>query len=541
MVERRDFLKAVSLGAVGAAVPSLQPAGPARPGASGKRPNIVFIISDQHRAGLTRRSGYPIDTSPTLDSLAERGVAFGRAYVTCPVCMPSRTTLLTGRWPAAHRVRQNSGPRDVYFKSDLFDVAKSMNYKTGLVGKNHTYLKPEKLDFWRGYSHLGGWRPANPSREVVEYDNWLHRLNYNLSDEPTPFPLHTQLPYRIVSNAIEFMDKSGHEPFILEVSFPEPHDPEQVPHPYWNMFPPSQVPDRCVGPQALKDKGFQWRWLRQLEDNFCPGYDKKWRRYVSNYLGMLRLLDDQLARLVAYMKKSGLYENTVIVYLADHGDYLMEYGLQRKGAGLPEALTRIPMVWSGWGIQATLPHEQPFVSMADVMPTLCEAMGAEIPHGVQGRSLWPILQGKEYPQEEFRSIMTGVGVGGLFYDASDHVPFSVAEIRPRIGNQVTYDELNPVTQSGYTRMVRMGDWKLIFDMMGYGELYHLASDPCEMKNLFGDPSAAAEQARLMAELLMWTIRSEDTLPANAYKIKWPKKHNWYAPDRHGTAPEAFIP
>jgi hypothetical protein len=80
-------------------------------------------------------------------------------------------------------------------------------------------------------------------------------------------------------------------------------------------------------------------------------------------------------------------------------------------------------------------------------------------------------------------------------------------------------------------MVRLGDWKLLYDMMGSGELYHLASDPCELKNLFGDASVAREQMRLLEELLMWTIRTQDSLPVGAYPTKWPKGHNWYAPGR----------
>jgi arylsulfatase A-like enzyme len=537
---RREFLKAASLGAANAVLPLSGFARTAVPTSAG-RPNILFIVSDQHRAGLTKRSGYPLDTSPTLDSLAMQGVGCDRAYATAPLCMPSRTTLITGRWPEAHRVRQNSGARDAVFNKDLFDVVKAAGYKTGLAGKNHTYLRPEKLDFWREYTHLGGWKPANAPKEVVEYDRWLKQVNRDVSHHPTPFPVETQLPYRIVSDAIVFMGLCGDQPFALEVSFPEPHNPYQVPKPYWDMYPPEQVPPRCIGPEALKDKGFRWQWEHALENNAFPGYDRYWRRLKSNYLGMLRLLDDQLARLTGFMKQREILEKTIIVYVADHGDYLTEYGLMRKGVGMPEALIRIPMVWSGWGIQGGRPHEQAFVSMADVMPTFCEAIGAEIPHGVQGRSLWPILQGKDYPYEEFRSIYAGVGFGGLYYDASDHVPFSIAESTyPGPGGR-TFDELNPVSQSGYMKMVRMGDWKLLYDMMGYGQLYHLPSDPCEMKNLFGDPSVASEQAELMAELLMWTIRSEDTLPTNAYKTKWPGKHNWYAPYRHRSAPEAFIP
>jgi len=547
MVQRREFLKVASLGAANAVLPMSKLAGASAPPPA-TRPNILIMISDQHRAGLTKRSGYPLDTSPMLDELARQGVGCDRAYVTCPVCMPSRTTMLTGRWPEAHRVRQNSGARDVVFEKDIFDVVKAAGYKTGLAGKNHTYLKPEKLDFWREYGHLGGWKPTNAPKEIVQYDDWLQRLDFGDSQVPTPFPVETQLPYRIVSDAMAFMERFGDQPFALEVSFPEPHNPEQVPHPYWDMYPPDQVPPRCIGPEALKDKGFRWQWLYGLEQATYPGYEKQWRRYKSNYLGMLRLLDDQLTRLVSFMKQRHLFENTIIVYLADHGDYLMEYGLGHKGVGMSEALTRIPMVWSGCGIQGGRPHEQAFVSNADVMPTLCEAIGAEIPRGVQGRSLWPILQGKDYPQEEFRSIYSGVGVGGLYYEASDNVPYRIAQFKGKgtshrvlKGEGWSFDELDPVTQAGYMKMVRMGDWKLIYDMMGYGQLYHLASDPCEMKNLFGDPSAADEQARLMAELLMWTIRSEDTLPTNAYKTKWPGKHNWYSPYRHGKAPEAFIP
>jgi hypothetical protein len=97
------------------------------------------------------------------------------------------------------------------------------------------------------------------------------------------------------------------------------------------------------------------------------------------------------------------------------------------------------------------------------------------------------------------------------------------------------------------KMLRMGDWKLLYDMMGYGQLYNLANDPCELDNLFGNPSVASEQMQLLEELLMWTIRTQDSLPTVppsnplVMQAKWPKEHNWYTPYRHGSASRAFIP
>jgi len=157
-----------------------------------------------------------------------------------------------------------------------------------------------------------------------------------------------------------------------------------------------------------------------------------------------------------------------------------------------------------------------------------------LPHGSQGRSLWPMLQGAEYPTEEFESVYSEVGFGGMYYEASDQVPYSVGKVAPP-GTRITFDELNPVTQSGNLKMLRKGHWKLLYDMMGNGELYDLSKDPYELTNLFEQPESAAQASAMLKELLAWTIRTEDDLPTARYKTKWPE-HNWYAPYRHGLPP-----
>jgi arylsulfatase A-like enzyme len=550
-MERRDFLKGASVCGIGALIGG--DALPQNTGvtASAERPNILLLVSDQHRAGLTKREGYPLDTSPTLDSLANLGVAFDRAYCTAPLCVPSRTSMLTGRWPDATRVRSNPMIHQAVYESHLYEVARSCGYRTGLAGKNHTFLKPEDTDFWREYGLDFGWMAPDAPPVYHQFEQWMKSLHANISLEPTSFPLEVQYPYRIVSDAVEFMSSPDDHPFLLQVGFSEPHDPEQVPAPYWNMFPPESVPDRCAGPEALKQLGYRAQWEYSYQESGFPN-EENWRRYKSNYLSMLRLLDDQLARLLTFMSQRDLLQKTIIIYVADHGDYLMDYGLARKGVGLPECLTRIPMVWSGPGIRPNNSvGKSAFVSLADLFPTVCEIMSADIPRGVQGRSLWPLLRGEEYPSEEFRSIYSTVGFGGLYYDASDHVPYTLFP-GPRADQQTLsqprsygFIELNQVVQAGLQKMVRMGDWKMIYDMMGYGQLYHLPSDPCELKNLFDDHSVAKEQAELALELLMWTIRNEDDLPTGPQsfecRTKWAGHHNWYTPHRHGTAPEPFIP
>ncbi|HTM77591.1 MAG TPA: sulfatase-like hydrolase/transferase, partial [Devosia sp.] len=250
-----------------------------------------------------------------------------------------------------------------------------------------------------------------------------------------------------------------------------------------------------------------------------PGYDANWRKYRAVYAGMLRMIDDQVARFVDHLKANGQFDNTILIFLSDHGDYAGDHGLQRKGAGLPECLVRVPLIIRGPGIDASL-NETDFVSLVDIFPTLCEAVGQDIPFGVQGRSLWPMLTGAPYPDAEFSSIYAELGIGSLPYDADERPPLHFPYEGPVI------DELNSVTQSGNLKMVRKGKWKLMFDVLGTGQLYDLDADPGELDNLYGQSEYAIPQTDMLQTLLTWSIRTEDSLPRAKYLPKV-AAHGWY--------------
>jgi arylsulfatase A-like enzyme len=228
---------------------------------------------------------------------------------------------------------------------------------------------------------------------------------------------------------------------------------------------------------------------------------------------MLRLLDDQVKRFVQFLDTQGLRENTIIVFLSDHGDFVGEYGLMRKGPELPEGLVRIPLQFAGPGIRRSDKPHVAHVSIVDLMPTLCEAVGLPMPDGVQGRSLWPMLTGGDYSEEAFAGAYVEHGFGGLHY--TEHEPLDPANdglTVSRDGEWGGYDCLNSWTQSGTMRMIRKGDWKLVFDMEGRGQLYNLPNDPAETDNLYGCPDSAPKQMELLEDLLAWRLKAEDPLP-----------------------------
>lgn len=488
-------------------------------------PNVIIIMTDQQRADLSQREGFSLDTTPFLDNLSREGVWFNRAYTSAPICVAARISMLTGRYPSATHVRSNHNIRDAYYTQDMFDVFRANGYAIGFSGKNHSYQSKENTDFWFSCDHMGVPDELLLTEEEKAFSQFMKSLRFHVSMEPTPFPLELQGPYRIVSAAQEWIGSlAADRPFFLWLSFPEPHNPYQVPEPYYSLFPPESLPPTLADENAWEQKGFPYQWCRRSFEIAFPDYKNHIQRARANYMGMLRLIDDQVKRFVTFLDGKGIKENTILVFLSDHGDFVGEYGLLRKGPELSEPLVRIPLQICGPGIRQ---HEGPHrahVSIVDLFPTLCEAIGVPLPDGVQGRSLWPLLTGEPYPEAEFTSAYAEQGFGGLHYTADEPLDPSADGLVAGRG----YDCLNSWTQSGTMRMIRKSDWKLQYDMQGRGRLYNLSEDPVELHNLWHDPRYGAVRQELTQDLLTWVLRVHDPLPLprRRYVLKRDPRNYW---------------
>jgi arylsulfatase A-like enzyme len=390
------------------------------------------------------------------------------------------------------------------------------------------------VDYYYEASHLFA-EDDEDSPETRAFAQFLRDTHFHMSQEATPFPLEVQFPYRIVSKAQEWIAtldaaKEDSAPFLMWLSFPEPHNPFQVPEPYYSLFPPEDLPPTVADESALPVKGFKYQWCRNSFIAAFPNFAETLQRARANYMGMLRLIDDQVRRFVDFLDEQSLSDNTIVIFMSDHGDFVGEYGLMRKGPELPESLVRIPFSFTGPGIVVSEDPHPAYVSIVDLLPTLCEAANIAQPDGVQGRSFWPLLTGQPYPEEEFTSVYMEHGFGGLYYtgeedlDPADDGLF----VSPDGTAWGGYDCLNSWTQSGQMRGIRKGEWKLCYDMQGNGQLYHLPDDPSELKNLFGRPETAQVQAELMADLMTWILRTQDPLPLprRRYVMKTDPRNYW---------------
>ncbi len=481
-------------------------------------PNIVVIMTDQQRADLVAREGYPLDTMPFCDQLAREGQWFNRAYTTCPACVPARVSFLTGRFGSATRTRCNLH-RGAVAETDLVTVLREAGYRTALCGKNHSHLPGSHFEACYGYGHQQS--PAGNPQEHA-FDAFLQRYAMHLVPEATPFPVELQYPHRIVDDACAWVDQPSDKPFFLWMSFAEPHNPYQVPEPYYDMFPPEDLPPCRSSAADLEGRPFAWRWCLEAFRRAFPDYDETFDRARSNYHGMLRLIDDQIGRFAEHLDRRGLRSNTLLVLTSDHGDFVGEYGLLRKGPAVPEVLTRIPFVWNGPGVARRGQPSPAHVSLADILPTLCSMAGASVPVGVQGRDLSALLRGVQNPGD-FRSIMVEQGYGGAAHDGTEGLDPRNDGFTPSPDGKSwgAFDELNSRTQSGTRRSVRAGDWKLVISNDGYNELYHLPSDPVELQNRWDDESCEPIRHELLEQLTQWLLRLEDPLPlpVRRYRFK----------------------
>ncbi len=477
-----------------------------------RRPNILFIMTDQQRWDCVGANGNPIIKTPNLDRLAARGANFTHAFVASPVCVPSRIRFFTGRYPHSHRNRVNYTPLDL---SEILLQArlKEAGYRTASVGKLHYYPPtPEEamrtgfdivelhdgVPFTDRWSDYFKWRQANDPKKDLYY----RAVAKDIAPGKNPF--------RAVV-AAEFTDTAwtgararhwlkelapGQQPFFLHVSFWKPHSPFEVSVPYDSMYDGADIPL----PDAFTEEDMEKLPLplQKLATRDNAGVLKINRQRLEwmyrSYYGTISHVDHEIGLLLDALEASGQAANTLIVFSSDHGDQLFEHGIMGKNCFF-ESSVRVPFMVSLPGRIPPSRHDE-LIETVDLLPTLFEFIGLPEPRECQGRSFAPLIvpTGRAYVPHDAvfsENIIPEVITGGL------DLPFE----KGRGVDGIRHPD---------AKMVRTGRWKYCY----YGrdnspELYDLQSDPDELTNLAGRPDLHSIEEDLRTRILNWLIDSSE--------------------------------
>ncbi|MFW6292697.1 MAG: arylsulfatase [Spirochaetota bacterium] len=435
--------------------------------ATTESPNILLIITDQHRGDALGVDGHPVLQTPYLDHIAGSGARFRHAYTACPVCIPARRTLLTGKTPASHGVTMNY---NTWFDGPtLPGVLAEAGYQTHLCGKLH--LWPHRA----AYGFQSSDWADNPHGHHENDDDYQRFLRQHAADMPMPGVAHSanfngwvarpwHLEERlhfsnwVTDKAMEFLDRRDPtRPFFLNVSYHQPHEPCTPPQVYWDRYINEDLPEPPVGEWALV---FDEPNLGQPVTSWRTKLTRaQQRQYQAGYYGCINHIDDQIGRLLMAIPK-----DTVICFVSDHGEMLGDHQWIRKRTAY-EGSARIPFLFQfpeEMQVDGGQVRDEP-VELMDVMPTLLDAGGVEPPEGVDGRSLLPLLRGAPNTWR-------------------DHVHGECA-IVPSMNSGMHY------LTDGKTKYV----W---YPGTGHEELFDLENDPQEMVNLAaGTPGTARAAPR----------------------------------------------
>jgi len=478
-------------------------------------PNILVIMSDQLKATASHLYGNPFCQTPHLARLAQKGVLFRYAFTPHPLCVPARVSLWTGQFPHSHGSRRNQTFMPPGTKH-AFHIWKEQGFHLGLIGKNHCFQTAEDLnlfDTWCEISHGGlpanqeprgmAWfRPRHKIEKAHSVRRHMPQQSPRFSYAFTDFELEDYSSGLIAGQTVRFLEKHRNEPFALWVSFPDPHEPYEVPRRYAELFPPEKI---VLPPwkenefaNAPERNQVLYRILGMEDDPMEDIYG-----VLAAYYGMVRFVDDGVGQILSALEELGLDERTIVVFCADHGDFAGEHGMTCKGGVFYDALTRIPLIvsWPGQVPQGVV--DESLVNLVDIVPTLLHLQGLPIPREMQGQPLPTIT-----PAPPRMVTFSEYGAGGP--------PFTLADLRALpepFGRRALMHSLQWREAEGRRKMVRTHHWKYVHDPMGdKDELYNLEKDPWELENLADDPAyrdVIGEMALLLAD---WSIMTEDAKP-----------------------------
>jgi arylsulfatase A-like enzyme len=479
----------------------------ASPAQESARPNIVFIFSDDHAYQAISAYGHPAKLleTPNIDRLAKEGMRFDRCLVTNSICGPSRATILTGKYSHRNGFYNNSNSRFDGAQVTFPKLLQKAGYQTAIVGKWHLVSDPTGFDYWEILPGQGAYYNPPMIREGqrVKHEGYVTDIITNLSldwlknrrDPKKPFLLMSQhkAPHREWEPNLKYLGHDG------DRKYPEP---ETLFDDYSGRGKAEKTQDmtiektmtardnKLVTPGNLNpEQKKAWdAYYGPRNEAFkaanLQGKDLvrwKFQRYMHDYLGCIKSVDESVGRLLDSLKEAGLEQNTIVVYSSDQGFYLGEHGWFDKRWIYEESL-RTPLLVRWPGVTKPGSTNGAIVSNLDFAETFLEAAGVAVPAEMQGRSLAPILKG-ETPADWRKS----------FYYHYYEFP-GPHSVRKHYG--VVTDR---------HKLVRFYE-----PDSDYWELFDRQSDPNEMKSVHGDPAMAAVQKELEAELAR--LRKELQVP-----------------------------
>ena len=433
-----------------------------------RQPNVLLIMADDLNTDMAA-FGHRLVKTPNLDRLARRSVRFDRAYTQFPLCSPSRVSMLTGLRPDATGVEDLQTDfrklhPDVVTLPQMFQ---RRGYASARVGKIYHYGNPGQIGT-SGLDDPMSWDlVVNP--RGIDKDEETKLTNYtparglgsSLSFYASPAPDEEHTDGKVATETIALLEKNKDRPFFIGAGFYRPHCPYIAPQKYFDLYPL----DRIAAPPQFAEAAVQVpeaAWFT-TPPNF--GIDAtKQREVIRAYYASISFLDAQVGRVLDALDRLGLADNTIVIFMSDHGYFLGERGQWMKQS-LFERSARTPMMMAGPGVTARGRASKRVVELLDLYPTLAELAGISPPPGLHGRSLAPLLRdpGAQWNHPALTQVLRGPATAR----------FKGYSVR--------------------TERWRYTEWD---DGKRGSELYDEDSDPNELRNLAEDP----KHARVVAEM-----------------------------------------
>lgn len=466
------------------------------------RPNIILIITDQQRFDTIQALGFSYMNTPNLDRLVNEGTVLTNCFVTAPSCVPSRASLFTGYYPHTTGVLKNG---DTWTHSWVEMLAASGYYCVN-IGKMHTvpfetplgfherFVVENKDRYLEGRFYFDEWDKALHARGLVKQQRVLYRRRPDYRERLGAFewelPEDMHADMFVGGLATWWLETKPRlsQPLFLQIGFPGPHPPyDPIPRyaaPYMNRDLP--LPE--VTPEDLEGQPAVFKAMRQ--HNAEVDHDsivhllnptpEQLHRQRAYYFANVSMIDEQIGAILKTLDRCGYLDNAVVIFTSDHGDALGEHGHSQKWT-MYDVVTRVPaLIWAPDRVRAGGCVDA-LCQMMDLGPTILEFADLPIPESMEAISLMPALR-SESPDAP--------GWQGRPYVFSEHGRDGI------------------LRGTDFMTMVRSADWKLVhFVDHDEGQLFNLAEDPQERRNLWHDASAAAQKEELLAVLRDWRIRS----------------------------------